>query len=61
MLAEFFFVLICDDDQRILMHVAGLFYINETDESTYCDTNYTQYPCATGQEYYGRGPFQLTW
>ncbi|CAK9869808.1 unnamed protein product [Sphagnum jensenii] len=39
----------------------GLFYINEIDESTYCDTNYTQYPCATGQEYYGRGPFQLTW
>jgi hypothetical protein len=35
------------------MH-AGLVYINEIDQSQYCDTTYTQYPCAAGEEYYGR-------
>ncbi|XP_048234349.1 endochitinase EP3-like [Ricinus communis] len=28
---------------------------------TYCDTTRTDYPCAQGKRYYGRGPMQLTW
>lgn len=27
----------------------------------YCDPNNTQYPCQGGQQYYGRGPIQLSW
>lgn len=27
----------------------------------YCDRKYTQWPCASGKGYYGRGPLQLTW
>ncbi|XP_019708324.2 endochitinase A-like [Elaeis guineensis] len=44
-------------------HETGYFcYIDETDQSnTYCDSSYTQYPCAQGQKYFGRGPLQLTW
>ncbi|XP_008801195.2 endochitinase B-like [Phoenix dactylifera] len=44
-------------------HETGyLCYIEETDQSNaYCDPSYTQYPCAQGKKYYGRGPLQLTW
>lgn len=27
----------------------------------YCDEGNTQYPCAPGKNYFGRGPIQLTW
>jgi chitinase len=27
----------------------------------YCDATRTQYPCADGQTYHGRGPLQLSW
>ncbi|XP_077228064.1 endochitinase EP3-like [Tasmannia lanceolata] len=27
----------------------------------YCDETNTQYPCAAGKGYYGRGPIQLSW
>ncbi|KAM7460927.1 hypothetical protein LguiA_029048 [Lonicera macranthoides] len=27
----------------------------------YCDERNTQYPCVQGENYYGRGPLQLTW
>ncbi|EHA8588736.1 Class IV chitinase [Cocos nucifera] len=44
-------------------HETGyLCYIEETDQSNaYCDPSYTQYPCAQGKKYFGRGPLQLTW
>jgi predicted chitinase len=39
----------------------GLWYITEIAKNTYCDATNTQYPCAAGQQYYGRGPIQLSW
>eukprot|EP00252_Welwitschia_mirabilis_P025951 TRINITY_DN82_c0_g4_i1.p1 TRINITY_DN82_c0_g4~~TRINITY_DN82_c0_g4_i1.p1 ORF type:complete len:276 (+),score=-28.55 TRINITY_DN82_c0_g4_i1:18-845(+) len=44
-------------------HETGAFcYINEQNPSSdYCDSSNTQYPCASGKRYYGRGPLQLTW
>jgi len=47
-------------------HVAhetvSLCYVEEVDKSLdYCDSPSTQYPCATGKQYYGRGPIQLSW
>nr|GLL49360.1 endochitinase EP3-like [Ipomoea trifida]GMD97745.1 endochitinase EP3-like [Ipomoea batatas] len=38
-------------------------YINEIDGESrdYCDETNTQYPCAPGKMYYGRGPIQLSW
>lgn len=36
--------------------------MEEIDKSDpYCDVRYTQYPCASGKSYYGRGPLQLSW
>ncbi|XP_022762969.1 endochitinase 1-like [Durio zibethinus] len=29
--------------------------------SDYCDWTNLEYPCASGQQYYGRGPIQLSW
>ncbi|PIA65654.1 hypothetical protein AQUCO_00100868v1 [Aquilegia coerulea] len=45
-------------------HETGHFCnINEIDGPTkdYCDENKTEYPCAAGKGYYGRGPLQLSW
>ncbi|KAA8527259.1 hypothetical protein F0562_034644 [Nyssa sinensis] len=45
-------------------HETGHFcYIEEINGASqdYCDENNTQYPCVQGQNYYGRGPLQLTW
>jgi predicted chitinase len=39
----------------------GLWYITEIAQGEYCDASNTQYPCAPGQRYYGRGPIQLSW
>jgi chitinase len=41
----------------------GLQYVNEIDGASYdyCDESNTQYPCAPGENYYGRGPLQLSW
>ncbi|XP_019160085.1 PREDICTED: chitinase 6-like [Ipomoea nil] len=38
-------------------------YINEINGTTrdYCDETDTEYPCASGKMYYGRGPIQLSW
>lgn len=47
---------------HVTQETSGLVYINEIDQSQFCDPNSsTQYPCAAGQEYYGRGPLQITW
>jgi len=35
--------------------------IEEIQKDDYCDSNNTQYPCAAGKQYYGRGPIQLSW
>ena len=43
-------------------HETGsLQYVSEIDQAVYCDSTNTQYPCASGQEYYGRGPLQISW
>nr|DAD25303.1 TPA_asm: hypothetical protein HUJ06_026767 [Nelumbo nucifera] len=45
-------------------HETGYFcFINEKEETRkdYCDPSYTQYPCAPGKQYFGRGPLQLSW
>ncbi|XP_068667132.1 endochitinase EP3-like [Aristolochia californica] len=45
-------------------HETGHFcYIEEIDgpSKDYCDESNTQYPCAAGKGYYGRGPIQLSW
>ncbi|VFQ87583.1 unnamed protein product [Cuscuta campestris] len=45
-------------------HETGhLCYINEINgaSANYCDSSNTQYPCAAGKLYYGRGPIQLSW
>jgi predicted chitinase/chitodextrinase len=39
----------------------GLWYITEIAQGLYCDAGNTQYPCAAGKRYYGRGPIQLSW
>lgn len=38
-------------------------YINEINgpSKNYCDPTSTQYPCAAGKGYYGRGPLQISW
>lgn len=38
-------------------------YINEINGSSrdYCDMTNSEYPCVSGQNYYGRGPIQLSW
>jgi hypothetical protein len=47
---------------HVTQETSGLVYINEIDQSQFCDpSSSTQYPCAAGQEYYGRGPLQITW
>uniref|UniRef100_A0ACD5YDC0 Uncharacterized protein n=1 Tax=Avena sativa TaxID=4498 RepID=A0ACD5YDC0_AVESA len=45
-------------------HETGhLCYIEEINGAShnYCDPSFTQWPCASGATYYGRGPLQLTW
>jgi chitinase len=40
----------------------GLQFVNENNpQSDYCQADNTQYPCAAGKSYYGRGPIQLSW
>lgn len=47
---------------QVTHETAGLVYINETDQSAnYCDSTNTEYPCATNQSYFGRGPLQISW
>ena len=40
--------------------VSGGQYVEEINKATYCDTTFG-IPCASGQQYYGRGPIQLSW
>ena len=37
-------------------------YISEINKNNaYCDSSNTQWPCAAGKKYYGRGPLQISW
>ena len=36
----------------------GYCFITEENKQTYCTS--TEWPCASGKQYYGRGPIQLT-
>ena len=38
----------------------GYCFVREVSGGLYCAWN-PNYPCASGQEYYGRGPIQLSW
>nr|AEF59007.1 class VII chitinase [Pinus contorta] len=57
-----------DDNKReiaaffanVAHETTNLCYVEEIAKSAYCDSTNTQYPCASGQQYYGRGPLQLT-
>jgi chitinase len=43
-------------------HETGdLVYINEINQSTYCDSASWFCSCAPGKQYYGRGPIQISW
>lgn len=47
---------------HVTHETAGLVYIDEVDQSgNYCDSTNTQYPCAPNQEYFGRGPLQISY
>jgi len=58
-----------DDNKReiaaffanVAHETSSLCYVEEINKSAYCDSTYTQYPCAADKQYYGRGPLQLTW
>ncbi|KAF8402323.1 hypothetical protein HHK36_013277 [Tetracentron sinense] len=39
----------------------GFCHIETINGRDCCDKNYTQYPCAVGKKYCGRGPIQLSW
>ncbi|GLJ06616.1 hypothetical protein SUGI_0043150 [Cryptomeria japonica] len=42
-------------------HETGdLCYVEEVEKDTYCEPS-KQYPCPSGNQYYGRGPLQLSW
>jgi chitinase len=42
---------------------ADFCYIEEINGASrdYCDESNTQYPCAPGKGYFGRGPIQISW
>jgi len=44
-------------------YVLDFCYIEEINGATrnYCQSSNTQYPCAPGKGYFGRGPIQLSW
>ena len=45
---------------NVARETGNLMYIEEINKGDYCASN-TQYPCASGQKYYGRGPMQISW
>ncbi|XP_057862197.2 endochitinase 4-like [Cryptomeria japonica] len=44
---------------NVAHETGNLCHVEETKKAPYCQSS-TQYPCATGKQYYGRGPLQLT-
>uniref|UniRef100_A0A0D6QS17 Chitin-binding type-1 domain-containing protein n=1 Tax=Araucaria cunninghamii TaxID=56994 RepID=A0A0D6QS17_ARACU len=47
----------------VLNLIDGFCYINalKSNASDYCDRTEVRFPCASGKNYHGRGPSQLTW
>ncbi|XP_057862196.2 endochitinase 4-like [Cryptomeria japonica] len=45
---------------NVAHETGNLCYVEEIAKATYCQSS-TEYPCASGKQYYGRGPLQLTW
>lgn len=45
---------------NVAHETTNLCFVEENAKSDNCDSTNTQYPCASGQQYYGRGPLQLT-
>ncbi|XP_022132793.1 endochitinase-like [Momordica charantia] len=51
-----------DDDAPDDPHAWGYCYVREVDPSdSYCSHDHPEWPCDPDQEYYGRGPIQLTY
>ncbi|XP_073030462.1 endochitinase At2g43590-like [Primulina eburnea] len=48
---------------NVAHETGSLCYINEINGASrnYCDSSNSQYPCASGKAYHGRGPLQITW
>jgi len=47
---------------NVARETGNLKFVDElAPQSNYCDTNNKQYPCASGQDYHGRGPMQISW
>lgn len=47
---------------NVARETGNLKYIDELNpQGIYCQASNTQYPCAAGQDYHGRGPIQLSW
>ncbi|HTA93960.1 MAG TPA: glycoside hydrolase family 19 protein [Polyangiaceae bacterium] len=45
---------------NVAHETGGLVYVEEIQKDVYCQPS-ASCPCAAGQEYYGRGPIQLSW
>lgn len=47
---------------NVARETGNLKFIDELNpQGIYCQATNTQYPCAPGQDYHGRGPIQLSW
>jgi hypothetical protein len=47
---------------HLVQETGGLVYLEEINRaSIYCDPARTDFPCAAGKSYHGRGPMQLSW
>ncbi len=47
---------------NVARETASLKYIDEVSpQGIYCDSTNTTYKCASGQDYHGRGPLQISW
>ena len=47
---------------NVARETGNLKFIDEiSPQSNYCDSNNTQYKCAAGADYHGRGPLQISW
>jgi predicted chitinase len=46
---------------NVAHETTSLKYVREQAQDVYCDSTNAQYKCAAGQEYYGRGPLQISW
>ncbi|CAK4650146.1 hypothetical protein LEN26_003989 [Aphanomyces euteiches] len=45
---------------QVALETGNLQYVEQIEKGLYCQAS-TQYPCASGKRYYGRGAIQLSW